>query len=161
MDHPSSRRYRFFLFLANAFTIILLISLLLLFLAAARPRALAPRGEPIGYTLRLSPLPEEYAAELSVGDTVLDAVGKREIGSVSAVSVTPAMTEVFDRTARTRRRVAYPGYVTVTLEISAEAVRRDGTLTVAGFPIYRGDNIPLRFPHLTAHGVCTAIVVTP
>ncbi len=157
MDRSSSRTARALILCADILFFLLIGAGLVLFLYAASPRVLRASTRPITYTLRLSPLEEAYASELSVGDTVLDAVGKREIGHISHITVTPATTEVFDRTARTRRRVPYPGYATVTLTISADAVRTDECFSVSGFPLYRGDSIYLRFPHLAARGVCTAI----
>ncbi len=157
MDQSLTRPARLFVFCADALFFLLIGAALFLFLYAASPRSLFARSEPITYTLRLSPLREEYAHELSTGDTVLDAVGKRRIGSITEVSVAPATTDVYDRTARVRRRVPYPGYVTVTLTVSADAIRTKDALSVSGFPLYRGDSIYLRFPHLAARGVCTAI----
>ena len=157
MDRSPSRTARLFVVCADLLFFLLIGVGLVLFLFAASPRSLWTRAEPITYTLRLSPLREEYASELCVGDTVLDAVGKRQIGSIREITVLPATTDVFDRVARTRRRVPYPGYVTVTLTVSADGVRTEEAMTVNGFPLYRGDGIYLRFPHLSARGVCTAI----
>ena len=75
-------------------------------------------------------------------------------GYVKIIKTVRARREYFKRT---RRRVPYPGYVTVTLTVSADGVRTEEAMTVNGFPLYRGDGIYLRFPHLSARGVCTAI----
>ncbi len=157
MDRSPSRIKRLFLFLTDTLILFSLAALLLLFLAAARPRALDLHPLPISYTLRLSPLPAEYASALAVGDAVLDAVGKRQIGCVTSVKITPATTEVFDRKEKVRRRVPYPGYVVMTVEVSAKATYKGEVLSVSGLPLHRGDSIHLRFPYLTARGVCTAL----
>lgn len=144
-------------------TLILLVAALLFcgLLYAAKPRNLWQNDTALTYTVKLTAVRAEYTGDIHVGDTVLDAIGKREIGRVTAFSITPAMTETYSRRENRMRMVEYPGRVTVTLTIAAEARGAEGGYTIAGFPLHRGRKTPLRLPNFVGTGVCTKWEATP
>ncbi len=156
-QNPLSRRERRMLATLDFFLIAVPLALLVLFLLA-----LSLRNRPdtaLTYTLHLYPIREEYAGNVAVGDSLLDAVGKREIGRVVGLSVSPAMTDSYDREAKKMRRVAYPGYASVTLTVEAQGRATSGGYHIGPFLLYRGEKMHVRLPHLTASGFCTDIRV--
>ena len=139
----------------NVLLVLVPILLLLLFLAALRPRSSPDVA--LTYTLRFYPVREEYAANVRVGDAVLDAVGKRAIGEVIAVERTPAMTESYDRTQGRIRRVPYPHYTSVSVTVRARACPVEGGYQIGPFLLFRGKKMHVRLPQLAASGHCTDI----
>ena len=155
MEKELSRTERVSVTLLNILLILLPLSLLILFLLSLAPRRMTDTS--LQYTLRFYPVREEYAGNVQVGDSVLDAVGKCVIGEVTAVERTPAMTESYDRTAGRVRRVPYPGYEAVTVTVSARAQTVQGGYRIGPYLLYRGKKMHVRLPHLTASGFCTEI----
>ena len=156
MEKELSRAERAMLTILNVLLIVLPLSLLLLFILALAPRKITDTT--LSYTLRFYPVREEYAGGVTPGDRVLDAVGKREIGEVVAVQRTPAMTDSFDRTEGRVKRVAYPGYESVTVTVRARAKEVEGGYHIGPYLLFRGKKMHVRLPHLTASGFCTEIL---
>ena len=137
------------------FLILVPLVLLILFFLS-----LSLRNRPdtaLRYTLRLYPVRTEYAGNVAIGDSLLDAVGKREIGRVVDIEVGPAMTDTYDRESGRMLRVAYPGYASLTLTVEARGREATGGYHIGAFLLYRGEKMHVRLPHLTASGLCTDI----
>lgn len=143
--------------LTELFLLILLASLLTAFFTAARPRRSLLERERLALTFHLPHLREEYVTDVHIGDRLLDAVGKRVLGDVCALSLSPAMTETYDREGGAVRRVPYPHRVSLVLTVVCLAVRGEDGLTVSGLSLRRGAHIPLRLPNLVGEGILTAI----
>ena len=150
-----SRRERRALTILNILLVVLPLLLLLSFFLALAPRKITDTT--LSYTLRFYPVREEYAAGAAVGDSVLDAVGKRVIGEVVAVERSPALTESYDASAGQIRRVPYPGYTAITLTVRARARAVDGGYQIGPYLLFRGKKMHVRLPHLVASGFCTDI----
>lgn len=153
--NPISRSERRMLATLDFFLIAVPLALLVLFILA-----LSLRNRPdttLVYTLRLFPIRAEYATAAAVGDRLLDAVGKREIGEVIGVSVAPALTDVYDREAKRMTRVPYPGYACLTLTVKARGCAGTGGYHIGPFFLFRGEKLHVRLPHLAAGGYCTDI----
>ena len=147
-----------FLFILTA------LSLLVLFFAFARPRTAAGADTSLQYTLRFSLVCEEYVTDIHIGDTVIDAVGKRMLGRVTDFSVTPATTEVYDRTSGRMRESVYPHRVTLTLTVETEAKRLEEGWSVAGLTLLRRARLPVRLPNFVGTGIfveCRETAITP
>lgn len=109
------------------------------------------------YTVRLYPVREEYAADIAVGDRLLDSVQKCEIGEVVSFHRAPAQTEVYDRKEGRMKSRIYPGYETIILTVETLAKTGEGGYQIGPFTLYRGQKLHLRLPHLVASGFCTDI----
>lgn len=155
METLMSLRERRALTILNILLIVLPLLLLLLFFLAMAPRKITDTT--LTYTLRFYPVREEYAAGAAVGDSVLDAVGKRVIGEVVAVERTPALTESYDAGAGKLRKVPYPGYTAITLTVRARARTTEGGYQIGPFLLFRGKKMHVRLPHMVATGFCTDI----
>lgn len=135
----------------------ILLPLVFFVLLCVALRARSTPNTNLIYTVRLYPVREEYAAEIAVGDPLLDSVQKCEIGEVLSFSREPAVTETYDRTAGKMKSTVYPGYETITLTVGARARAGEGGYRVGPFILYRGQKLHLRLPHLVASGFCTDI----
>lgn len=155
MEKTMSRRERCALTILNILLAVLPFLLLLLFFLALAPRKITDTT--LTYTLRFYPVREEYATGATVGDSVLDAVGKREIGEVTAVERAPALTESYDADAGRICRVPYPGYTALTLTVRARAKEVEGGYQIGPYLLFRGKKMHVRLPHLVASGFCTDI----
>ena len=155
MAHKKTRTDRVAVSCINALFVLLLVLLLCAFLYAARPKERFRSQIPLQYTVCCRTVREEYVSDIHVGDTVLDAVGKRTIGKVADFTVTPAKTEVYCRKENCLRTVNYPDHVTLTLTVDTEAIRERGGYSVSGFYLIGGKSIPLRLPNFVGTGVCT------
>lgn len=155
MENPPSRGERRLIALVNILFILLPLAFFLLLCLGFRARS-TPDATLV-YTVRLRPVREEYAAEVAVGDRLLDSVQKCEIGEVVSFSRGPAVTETYDSQEKRMKRTPYPGYETITLTVRAEARTRQGGYQIGPFLLYRGQKLHLRLPHLVASGFCTDI----
>lgn len=157
MANKQSRVDRIAVTCINAFFLILFSALFCLLLWAAKPRSLSSPDTTLSYTLTVRGVRTEYVTDIHEGDTVLDAVGKRTIGQVSAYSVTPALTETYSRKDNCLRLVDHPARVDLTLTVLAKAKREGAAYMIEGFSLIGGKSIPLRLPNFVGTGVCTAI----
>ena len=145
----------------NALSLLLLLLLFFALVYAAQPRDHFRSGASLSYTLCCRAVRAEYVTDVHVGDTVLDAVGKRVIGHVKEYAVTPAVTEVYNRKSGSLCKRELPDRVTLTLTVKTEAVREGDGYTVSGFHLIGGKSIPLRLPNFVGTGVCTQITEDP
>ena len=161
MKKSSSRTDRIAVACIN--TTIILIGVLLFcgLLYAAKPRNLWKNDTELTYTVKLTAVRAEYTTDIHVGDRVLDAVGKREIGEVVAFAITPAMTETYSRNENRMRMVEYPGRVDMLLTVRCTAKKAENGYSIAGFPLVGGKTIPLRLPNFVGTGVCIQLEEKP
>ncbi len=157
MAKSKTRTDRVAVVIINTLTVLFLLALVCLFFYAARPRHLLGHDTSLSYTVTLNTVRAEYTTDIHVGDRVLDAVGKREIGRVESYKITPAVTETYSRRRNCLRAVEYPDHVTLTLTVRADARREGNEYTLSGFRLFGGKSIPLRLPNFVGTGVCTAI----
>jgi hypothetical protein len=157
MKQRFSRTDRLAIFFIDALCILIPLALLACLLLAAKPRQLHKNEEELLYTVTLSAVREEYIHGIQTGTPVLDAVSKRPIGELIGCEITPATTQSFSKRAGCMRRVAYPGFRTVTMTIRTRGAATPGGYSLGGFTLYRGERISLRLPNFVGTGVCTAL----
>ena len=144
-------------------TLMILIGALLFcgLIYAAKPRNLWKNDTTLTYTVKLTAIRAEYTGDIHIGDRVLDAVGKREIGEVVDFSITPAMTETYSRKENRMRMVEYPGRVDVVLTVRCAAREAANGYSIAGFTLTGGKRVSLRLPNFVGTGVCMQFVSNP
>ena len=155
MEKPTARGERRLLALINILFVLIPLVFFILLCVGLRVRHATDTA--LLYRVRLFPIKKELAAEVAVGDALLDGVQKCEIGEVVAFERQDALTEVYDRESNTMRKMPYPGYEVLTLTVRASAQRAQGGYRIGPFMIYRGQKLHLRLPHLSASGFCTDI----
>lgn len=141
--------------LMDCLILLLVLALLVTFLLFLRPRAGLLPDTDLLYTVRFPLVRAEYTEDIHTGNAVMDAVGKRQIGEVVSFSVSPAVTETYDRTTGKIRPELYPGYVTLVLRIRAKARHTEEGFSLSGLTLHRGTSLPLRLPNFVGTGTCT------
>lgn len=86
----------------------------------------------IRYTIEITSLTEDTAAQFKAGDPLIDVEKKYILGTVESVEVGPSRRLVTDFDSLKRVRAEEPGRVTVLLTVTAEAVIEERNITVDG-----------------------------
>lgn len=161
MDRSLTRTDRIAVTVINILLILFFVFFVLAVVFLMRPNILHTGEVPLIYTVRFPLVRTAYTYGIEKGDSVLDAVGKREIGQVIDVTISPAMTETYDRTHGRLRSVAYPDHVTLTLRIRCNAYPTDDGWSLSGLVLSRGKKLPLRLPNFAGTGICVRTETEP
>ena len=113
--------------------------------------------EEIVYRLEISPMREEFRNLVSVGDTVTDAVSLLPIGEVTDVSYSACYYTGLDRTTGENVKSAYPGMITMTVTVKAQASPENGGYTVNGRELILDTGFTFRVPAFTGTGKCVSV----
>lgn len=113
--------------------------------------------EEIIYRLEISPMREEFRNLVSIGDTVTDAVSLLPIGEVTDVSYSACYYTGLDRTTGETVKSAYPGMITMTVTVKAQASPENGGYTVNGRDLILGTDFAFRVPAFTGTGKCISV----
>ena len=113
--------------------------------------------EEIVYRLEISPMREEFRNLVSIGDTVTDAVSLLPIGEVTDVSYSACYYTGLDRTTGENVKSAYPGMITMTVTVKAQASPENGGYTVNGRELILDTGFAFRVPEFTGNGKCVSV----
>ena len=113
--------------------------------------------EEIVYRLEISPMREEFRNLVSVGDTVTDAVSLLPIGEVTDVSYSACYYTGLDRTTGENVKSAYPGMITMTVTVKAQASPENGGYTVNGRELILDTGFAFRVQAFTGTGKCVSV----
>ena len=113
--------------------------------------------EEIVYRLEISPMRDEFRNLVSVGDTVTDAVSLLPIGEVTDVSYSACYYTGLDRTTGENVKSAYPGMITMTVTVKAQASPENGGYTVNGRELILDTGFAFRVPAFTGTGKCVSV----
>ena len=113
--------------------------------------------EEIVYRLEISPMRAEFRNLVSVGDTVTDAVSLLPIGEVTDVSYSACYYTGLDRTTGENVKSAYPGMITMTVTVKAQASPENGGYTVNGRELILDTGFAFRVPTFTGTGKCVSV----
>ena len=132
--------------------LLLALSLLLgfyLFLSRERSEG---QSLPLTYTVKIPMVREELSGAITVGDTLTESAGKREIGRVLSVEVRPALTERYSENEGRYIAVEKPGFYDLFLTVSANARVSARAVTVGGYRLAVGVPMYLRLPAFSGVG---------
>lgn len=113
--------------------------------------------EEIIYRLEISPMREEFRNLVSIGDTVTDAVSLLPIGEVTDVSYSAFYYTGLDRATGETVKSAYPGMITMTVTVKAQASPENGGYTVNGRELILDTDFAFRVPAFTGTGKCISV----
>lgn len=113
--------------------------------------------EEIIYRLEISPMREEFRNLVSIGDTVTDAVSLLPIGEVTDVSYSACYYTGLDRATGETVKSAYPGMITMTVTVKAQASPENGGYTVNGRELILDTDFAFRVPAFTGTGKCISV----
>ncbi len=151
------------------FNIVDLILLLIILAASAAmvylllPAEIPGNAQPVSkevritYTLFVEKLPATVQGNIRIGDAVTDTADMRQIGLVSDVSYSESVFAGVDQLVGEYVYSELPGYIDVTVKVDATAVKTASGITVDGFTVAVGKQIPFRVPGFTGTAVCTVL----
>lgn len=111
----------------------------------------------IVYRIELSDLRESFRNLVEIGDTVIDTVLLEDIGEVTNVSYAEGTYTGVDKETGKPVISAFPGRISMTLTIHAEAIRTNTGYVVNGRELILGELLSLRVPDFTGTGVCLSV----
>ena len=145
--------------------IILLAGGLAAYLVVPHSRESAPSKEhtAITYQITVSSLSQRFKGNVKEGDKVYTSEKDMLIGEVQNVTYSPAVYIGTNRENGSLTYLDYPGELSMTVTIRADADLTENTYDIDGFRIEIGQVIDFRVPDLLASGRCTEIkqITTP
>lgn len=125
--------------------------------AADKAPTAAENTVPVTFTVELKGIKDVYANNIRVGDTVIDSVTKKTIGTVAAVETLPHTEYIVNQESGVIEEKAYPGQATVLLTVSSDAVLGGLGYTIDGYRVAIGVLHHLQLPHFLGSGYCIGV----
>lgn len=110
----------------------------------------------ISYQLEISDVPEEISTAAVVGDVLIEANSKSEIGTITAVECVPMTEQITNYETKEMRTAEVPGKFNVILTVEAPALSTAEKLTVDSHRIAIGSGIQFRSKNFSGRGVCVS-----
>ncbi len=126
-------------------------------IAADKVEGSAENTVPVTFTVELKGMKDAYVNNIRVGDTVIDSVTKKTIGTVAAVEALPYTEYILNQENGVLEEKAYPGQTTVLLTVSSEAVLGGLGYTIDGYRLAIGVLHHLQLPHFLGSGYCIGV----
>ena len=137
--------------------ILAVIGIGIYWIAAEKTPVSAENTVPITFTVELKGLKDVYASNIHVGDTVIDSVTKKTIGTVAAVETLPHTDFLLNQENGVIEEKAYPGQATVLLTVAGDAVLGGLGYTIDGYRVAIGVLHHLQLPHFLGSGYCIGV----
>ena len=112
---------------------------------------------PIFYTVKIPFLRDDIAMHIRKNDTVIDPVGKYNIGKITDVSYEVAKSENYSSEKNEMVVSECAGYCDVYITVSADGAHDGKIFRVGAYKLYAGKNMPIRLPDFCGHGVCVDV----
>lgn len=141
----------------------LLLSLIFLSLFFFVPTSVSAKGGeniPLVYNIRLHKIRDDIALHIKQGDSIIEAVGKYNIGKITDVRYELCTAEVFSHKENKNVISEYEGYCDISLTVSANASKSERGYSVNGYALRLGKEISLRLPDFYGVGKCVSITVS-
>jgi len=154
------RKFRFNIIDLILLVVILSASAALIYIfmpAKAQDNDNASQNINITYQLYVKKVPDVLEGKINIGDNVVDSVTLYNIGEVADVTYTKSVHAGVDKSEGKYVYSEYPGMIDIYVTVSADAVKTDSAITVNGFTVAVGKEIPFRVPGYTGIAYCTII----
>lgn len=112
----------------------------------------------IRYVVEFQNIDERLEESVKKGQSVEDAVERKNLGTVSGVQALPYEKVTFDYENGRETVASVEGKITLKITIEAQAVESDRAFTVDGCEIRVGQSYSLILPDMYGYGYCTEIV---
>lgn len=109
------------------------------------------------YTLQFKGIEREYADKIAVGDTVVEAAKRFNLGTVTKVDVEPYIKEVFDEETGTLVPAVHPDLVTMNVTLSADCYLSGGSYYINGSRVAVGTGISIHAKNFAGTGYVSAM----
>lgn len=112
---------------------------------------------PIAYTIEIRGIEDVYVGNISVGDTVVDSVTKKTIGTVTAVENLPHTQYVINQTNAVVEEKEFPGQSNLLLTVSSNATWGELGYEIEGYRVAIGILHYLQLPNFVGSGYCISV----
>lgn len=109
------------------------------------------------YTLQFKGLESEYADNIAVGDTVVEAAKRFNLGTVTKVDVEPYVKEVFDEATGTLVPAAHPDLITMSVTLTADCYLSGDAYYINGSRIAVGKGVSIHAKNFAGTGYVSAL----
>lgn len=109
------------------------------------------------YTLQFRGIDPEYADKVAVGDTVVEAAKRFNLGTVTAVSSEPYVKDVFDEATGEMVAAVHPDYITLNVTLTADGYYADGSYYINGSKVAVGVDISIHAKNFAGTGYVSAM----
>ena len=108
----------------------------------------------VEYTVQFKRIRNEFMGNIKIGDTVVDAQKRHNLGTVVGVYEEPYVLELYDVEDATRKAVEYPDFCTIEMTVTAKAYLEDGMwmLKESGKEIGIGTALYIHLPNFCGEG---------
>lgn len=152
----SAKRHKKFNIIDAAVIIVLLILAAVLVYAALSQLGVGTSGKTVRYVLETDILSSDYASKVAVGDGVYTYDGVQNIGTVSAVSLSPARHTGTDAEGNPVSS-EIDGYSVLYITVEAKMLSTPSGYAVGDTVVNVGRDLELRFPSLYCNAQCVSI----
>lgn len=111
----------------------------------------------IEYVVELKNLDSSLQDTIAVGQTVEDAIERKSIGELKAISRSDTQEIHFNYTTGEEEYSVVEGKVNLTLTIRAQAEESDVSFTVNGYEVRVGKQISIILPGFQGYGYCIGL----
>lgn len=159
MNKKKENRSRRFTVLDGIIILLILavIGVGIYFIAADKAPVSSETTVPITFTVELKGIKDAYTGNIRVGDTVIDSVTKKTIGTVAAVETLPHTEYIVNQESGVIEEKTYPGQATVLLTVSGDAVLGALGYTIDGYRVAIGVLHYLQLPQFLGSGYCIGV----
>lgn len=121
--------------------------------------SIIPAGtqETLQYTLELQGMRYGSADLIQIGDTLIDKVEKRSIGTIVSVELRPAMMQTNNSMTGDRVIVEVPERIDAIITVSAQVTVTDSQVSVDGFALRVGTKVSVNGPAYNGNGFITYV----
>ena len=111
----------------------------------------------IEYKVTLYEVRADMKNNIRIGDSVIDSVGKYNIGTVENIQFENSVITVYSDINNEMKSVAVSDLYDITLTITAEAKINSSEIKIDGYTLKIGKTMYMRFPYFVSEGICTGI----
>jgi len=108
----------------------------------------------IEYVIEIQKIDDEFAGSIKAGQTVEDAVERKQIGTVKWVEAKPSQEINFNYTTGKEEYSEVEGKINLYVTITASAAETDMKFTVNNYDIQVGKMISVLLPDFQGYGYC-------
>ena len=109
------------------------------------------------YTLQFRGIEPEYANKIAVGDTVVEAAKRFNLGTVTAVMTEPYVKDVYDETTGTMVAATHPDNITMSVTLAADGYYADGSYYINGSRVAVGVGVSIHAKNFAGTGYVSAM----
>ena len=111
----------------------------------------------VTYVVELTGIDDALSDNISVGETLIDAAKKMNIGTIVAVETQPYVYLGKNLTDGTMELTTVDNKSTIYVTVEADATLTGIAYSISGYDIYVGEKVYLSLPDFTGTGYCISL----